>query len=298
MGWYVGIDVGGTWVRLLAASSGGERAEATPVRLPANYDDLIGTIAAMLPMQARGQVLGATCGLPGSCDEDRPLFVPALPWSEGKPLSADLSAALGAPVTLGTDGHLTLLAEVHEGAAIGARTVVLVAVGTGIGGALMVDGKLWRGHHASAGSWGWLPAEGFAASASHGAFEQAASGDALSQLAGTVTAGWSGPELVHAARCGDAAALEAASLYASRLAGGIAALASVIDPDVILVGGGISAAMDVLGPLVANHVQGLASPDGGRVPVRPAALGPAGGVVGALIDAQNHPFELGPRPIA
>jgi len=56
------------------------------------------------------------------------------------------------------DGQLTLLGEVLEGAASGYRSCVLVAVGTGIGGALMIEGRIWRGHHGGAGAWGWLPA--------------------------------------------------------------------------------------------------------------------------------------------
>lgn len=291
-GWCVGIDVGGTWVRLLAAGADGERSEATPTRTPSTYGELVGTMAAMLPARAEGQVLSVTCGLPGSCEGGCPTFVPALPWAEGQPLAADLAKVLGAPARLGTDGHLTLLAEVREGAAAGARSAVLVAVGTGIGGAIMVDGEIWRGHHATAGSWGWLPAPGFAGTSGHGAFERAASGDALGELASTLTPGRSGLELVDAARSGDVAAVRALSDYALRLAGGVAAIASVIDPEVVVIGGGLSAAMDVLGPLVSGFVETLASPAGRQVPVRAATLGPAAGAVGALMDAQQSAASL------
>jgi glucokinase/fructokinase len=285
--WFLGVDVGGTWVRLIAARPGGERLQAAPAPTPDSYGDLLATIAEMVPPEARGRVAGATCGVPGSCDLERPVFVPALPWVEGEPLAAGLSAILQAPVRLGTDGHLTLLAEVGEGVAAGVRSAALVAVGTGIGGALMVDGKIWRGHSGSAGSWGWLPADGLAPSGGHGPLERAASGSALSEMARAVVPNWRGPELVEAARSGDAAALAALGEYARRLARGVAAIASAIDPEVVVIGGGLSAAMDVLGPLLAPHVEALASPDGGRVPVRPAALGPAGGAVGALLDAQQ-----------
>lgn len=287
MVWYVGIDIGGTWVRLVATGPGGERLHTVPVPTPTSYGSLIATIAEMLPPQARGQVARATCGLPGSCDLERPLFVPALPWVEGKPLAEGLSAALQAPVRLGTDGHLTLLAEVGEGAAIGTRSAALVAVGTGIGGAFMVEGKIWRGHSGSAGSWGWLPADGLAPAAGHGPFERAASGSALSEMARGVQPSWRGPLLVEAARSGDAAAVAALSEYAQRLGAGVAAIASVINPEVVVIGGGLSAAMDVLGPLLGRQVEALASPDGRRVPLRPAALGPFGGAVGAALDAQD-----------
>jgi glucokinase/fructokinase len=260
--------------------------EVTAVPTPTSYADLVATIVAMVPGEATGRIAAVGCGIPGSTDGERPLFVPALPWLEGELLRSHLSSVLQATVRLGTDGHLTLLAEAREGSAAGAASAVLVAVGTGIGGAVMVGGRIWRGYHASAGSWGWLPATGAGVVPGHGPFEQMASGTALSELANSLVPGWSGPDLVHAARQGGPTAISALTDYAARLAAGIAGIASVIDPEVVLVGGGLSAAMDVLGPLLDEQIRALASPDGGKVAVRAAALGPQAGVVGALLAAQ------------
>ncbi|MEU7894505.1 ROK family protein [Nonomuraea sp. NPDC049152] len=292
---HVGFDLGGTLLRGLAESDGVREAVATH-EVPRSYDALLDLIAELA---GRADAVGI--GLPGTSAGGTPVFVPALPWLEGRPLAADLEARLGAPVRLGLDGHLTLLAESVEGAAKGRRSAVLVAVGTGIGGALLVDGRIWRGAHGSAGSWGWLPdgtdpaADGTARGGSsgpgggsahggssgpggrsaHGGFERAASGSAL---------GGRGPELVAAARAGRVPAeLDA---YAVRLARGIAALASTLDPEVVLVGGGMADAMDVLGPMLAVHIERLASPDGRRVPVIAAGLGSSAGVVGALLAAR------------
>jgi predicted NBD/HSP70 family sugar kinase len=293
--WYIGIDIGGTWLRLVAAGPEG-RAHAGPVLAPATYSALLESVEPMVPAEAKGKIVRASCGVPGSCSDGRPSFVPALSFMEGKPLAADLSSALGAPVNVGTDGHFTLFAEVREGAARGARSSALVAVGTGVGGAIMVEGRIWRGHRASAGSWGWLPAcpprnerspEDAEGGAVHGRFETVASGSALSELAQATKPGWSGPQLVQAARAGDALALRTLGAYARKLASGVAAIASTFDPELVLIGGGLSAAMDVLGPLLRHHVEALASPAGRRVPVRAAALGPAGGAIGALLDAKE-----------
>ncbi|MDF5756232.1 ROK family protein [Spongiactinospora sp. TRM90649] len=265
----VGVDIGGTSVRVLR-ESGGVRGEVRAVPVPGSYDELLGLLTELAgPGPA---VIGV--GLPGTSDGGRPMFVPALPWLQGRPFAEDLRSRTGAPVRLGLDGHLTLLAEAAEGAAEGARSAVLVAVGTGIGGALMIDGRVWRGAHGSAGSWGWLPSGDEGVERGHGPYELAASGTAL---------GPRGPELVSAARDGDQAALTELRPYAARLGRGIAALASVLDPEVILVGGGLSGAMDVLAPLL--DIDRFASPDGRRVPVRAAALGPYAGVVGALLAA-------------
>ncbi|MER7504129.1 ROK family protein [Nonomuraea pusilla] len=271
---HVGVDVGGTSVRVLREQDG-TRGPVARRDVPGSYEELVELVADLAGPGA--DAVGV--GLPGTSADGVPRFVPALPWTQGRPLARDLAEAVGAPVRLGLDGHLTLLAESVEGAAKGRRSAVLVAVGTGIGGALLVDGRVWRGAHGSAGSWGWLPATGAsgaaAEAAAHGPYERAASGSALAGR---------GPALVAAARAGRAdPELEA---YAARLAEGIAALASALDPEIVLVGGGMADAMDVLGPLIARHIAVSASPDGRRVPVVPAGLGSEAGVVGALLAAR------------
>ncbi|GAA0385863.1 fructokinase [Microbispora corallina] len=271
---FVGIDVGGTSVRVLAETPDG-RGELVTAPVAGSYDAFLDQVAGLCAGVARPAGVGV--GLPGTSGESGPLFVPALPWLEGRPLREDLETRLGAPVRLGLDGHLTLLAEAAEGAAKGAGSAVLLAVGTGIGGALLIDGRIWRGVHGSAGSWGWLPADA-PDDRIHGPFEQAASGSALRD----------GPALVAAAREGDERARDALDAYAARLARGVAAVASTIDPEIILIGGGLADAMDVLSPPLQRHVARFASPDGGRVPVRPAALGSRAGVVGALLIARTE----------
>ena len=144
----------------------------------------------------------------------------------------------------------------------------------------------WSGHHGSAGSWGWLSAPG-AGNLVHGPFERAASGSALSMAAAARVPGTAGPDLIEAARRGEPGALQAISAYAEQLGRGIAAITSVIDPEVVLVGGGLSEAMDVLGPAIEDCCRRFASPDGRLVPVRPAALGRYAGVVGALWAARR-----------
>jgi predicted NBD/HSP70 family sugar kinase len=279
---HVGIDVGGSSVRVLAESDG-RRSDVASAPVPGSYEDFLELVPALVAEVVDGAVSSVGCGLPGTSDGVHARFVPALPWVEGRAVRDDLAAVLGAPCLLALDGHLTLLAEATEGAARGCSAAILVAVGTGIGGAMMLGGRIWRGFRGSAGSWGWLPAEGAAVDPQHGQFELVASGSALSaELSPRST-----HEIVSAARRGDAVALAEIERYALRLGRGIAALASVTDPEVVLVGGGLSSAMDVLGPLLEQSVREHASPDGRQVPVRAAELGPHAGVVGALLLAQR-----------
>lgn len=277
-GSYVGVDVGGSSVRLLAQRGDGARTPVAAVPVPGSYREFLDLVQRLAGANADGPVAAMGCALPGTVEGDRAGFVPALPWIEGQPVGADLAEALGCPVRLGVDGHLTLLAEAREGAARDHRSAVLVAVGTGIGGAVMTGGRIWRGAHGSAGSWGWLPAAGTRDDHRHGPYERAAAGRALDDLAAPMSA----PDLVSAARSGDPAAGAAMRTYADRLSRGLAALASIFDPDVVIVGGGLSSAMDVLEPTLRRGMAEYASPDGRRVPLRPAALGPAAGVIGAL----------------
>lgn len=286
--WHLGIDVGGSSVRAIAQAQDGTRSEVVTEPVPASYDAFVDLVERLAATVAPGDLIAVGCGLPGTAAGDSAAFVPALPWIEGRPVGTDLAARLGAPVSLALDGHLTLLAETREGAARGLGSAVLVAVGTGIGGALMLGGRIWRGRDGSAGSWGWLPAAGSVVDLEHGGFEQVASGSALSAMASSSDPPTTAHALVAAARGGDAAACLLVREYAERLGRGLAALASLLDPEVVLVGGGLSAAMDVLQPHVDRALREHASPDGRTVPVRATALGPHAGVVGALHVARDE----------
>lgn len=311
--WHAGIDIGGSRVRLVTdywgagpdgVGAGGRRVQYADI--PGSYEELLKVTGELMVRAVTGDVAktgnepvppapaespsAVACGLPGTSDGSRTKFMPALPWLDDKPLAADLADMLGAPVTLANDGHLTLLAEARDGAAVGRDSAVLVAVGTGIGGAMMLGGKVWRGHHGSGGAWGWLPHTGAADDPAGrlGQFEQAASGRALDRAAAALSGDLDGGsvarqgrDLVLAARAGDPSAVAAVRSYAAELGRGVAAIASVIDPEIVLIGGGLSAVMDLLQPVIERTMAGAASPDGRTIPVRAAALGPAGGVIGA-----------------
>jgi predicted NBD/HSP70 family sugar kinase len=193
----------------------------------------------------------------------------------------------GAEVMLGVDGHFTLLAEALEGAAKGHGSSALVAVGTGIGGAIMIDGRIWRGHNGTAGSWGWIPLSDARAHDGHGAFELMASGTALSLRAAALVPPMNAFELIEAARAGIECALREVNEFAFVLGEGLAAVASVFDPEIVIIGGGLSAAVDVLGEGIRKSMLRWSSPNTKDVPVVPATLGPTAGVVGALLAAQS-----------
>jgi predicted NBD/HSP70 family sugar kinase len=285
---FVGVDVGGRGVRLVTEASPGGRSGVVDAATPGNYQELVDLIGKLAAKAGQGiRPTSTVVGLPGTTSDDRPTWVPALPYLDRRPLAQDLREVLSGPVRLGNDAQLALYGEATEGAARGVRNVVLVTVGTGIGGAVLVEGRILRGAHGSAGSFGWLPAAGAHPTADHGAFELVASGGALDREARTVLGLPGARALVEAARRGDRAALEVAERYGERLGVGVAAVASLFDPELVLVCGGLSAALDLLGPVILQAVRANASPHGRSVTVKAGALGPRAGVIGALRAARR-----------
>lgn len=289
-----GIDVGGTNIRVAVGDPGEpgllhcRRAE-----VPADYPTLLDWLTELLGGACRDaaipprelQAIGV--GLPGTVADDVATFVPALRFLEAAPISADLRARLGldAPVYLSNDARCALLAEWRLGAAVGHQHVALVVVGTGIGGAVLTHGRIYPGGGGAAGAFGWLPADSHPHDR-HGAWEQAASGRALTDAAGRL--GLTPAELMTQAGDGNPASRGAVDSYAYQLGRGLAAIASVWDPELLVVGGVVSPYFAMLSAGIERAFDDWASPAGRRVLRVAARLGTDAGVLGALCLADEH----------
>lgn len=287
----LGVDVGGTSVRAVARCPDGSRTPVLTRPVPAGYDDFLALLEELANMLAgtAGATETAVIGLPGAVSDPAVRWIPALSWLDGRALAADAGRRLAAVrVRVANDAQLALLGEVREGAARRAANAVLVSVGTGVGGAILLDGRIVAGAHGTAGSFGWLPSAGVTPTADHGALELAASGRALDRLAtGTATPAngadrATGPDLIAAASRGDPAARAALDSWATALGTGIAGIASILDPEVVVLSGGLAAAFENYAEPLRAAVRAAGSPDGRLVPVVPAALGTHAGVIGAL----------------
>jgi glucokinase len=277
----VGVDVGGTRLRLAVEErTTGERSASVEIAVPRSVDAMVDAIEALSrEAVGGGRVESVAVGLPGQVLESRCVWVPNLRFLDGEPLGDVVTQRLGAPCRLINDAQATLLAEASEGAAKGQTNVVLVAVGTGIGGAVQTDGRLVRGANGCAGAFGWLPFSGSTRDADHGQWEQAGSGRSLEQRA----ARWgSSGALFDAARAHDRASAGVVAESGAVLGQGIAALASVLDPDLVVFAGGLVSAWDLLREPLVTAVAAHGSPAGSHIPVVPAALGGSAGVIGAL----------------
>jgi fructokinase len=238
----IGIDIGGTKIEALALDAGG--GEVFRKRVPTPRGDYAATIAAVesLVRQVGEGTVGI--GIPGAESHATGLIKNAnSTWLIGQPLRKDLEAALGRPVRLENDANCFALSEATDGAAKGASVVFGVILGTGVGGGIVVQGKVIRGANAIAGEWG------------HNPLPQPGDQDlplpaCYCGRAGCIETYLSGPALSndHERRTGQrlkteeivARRAESLSVYEERLARSLAGVINVLDPDVIVLGGGMS----------------------------------------------------------
>lgn len=226
---------------------------------------------------------------------------------------ADLmSDRLGLPVTVDNDANVAMLAELHAGAAQGAAHAVMLTLGTGIGGAIVVDGRLVRGARGSAGELGHIvvdldgpPCPGNCPS--RGCLEAVASGTALavagdhavvndreSALAKAEAAGRTitGALVTELAHDGDPAAVSAVEAVGRKLGIGLASIANALDPEVIVIGGGVIACGELLlGPAREELAKRALPPIAETVRVEPARFGAESGMLGAALLARSGPLD-------
>lgn len=242
-GLIAGVDLGGTKIRIGVAERTGrvlrEAVIPTPRRGPAA--DLGVIVAAIRELAAGRRISAVGLGVPGVCDgRGRVIWAPNLPGWRHVPAGNTLRRAFGCRVALENDADMAALGESWKGAARGCRDALVLTIGTGIGGALIVNGEVARGAHGVAGAAGWMRIGGRR-------LEDAASGPALAR--GGVARG--------AAALGEA----------------VASLVSVLDPEVVVLGGGVMdgrravilrsvrrAVRRFAQPLAARRVRIVASP--------------------------------------
>jgi glucokinase len=303
---YLGIDVGGTNSKLAVVEAAtddtpGLLATATIPTGSGDPGEVLGRLAAAGArlVAGHGPVAAAGVGVPGLFDEasGRATFLPNLPpaWN-GHEVAGPLAGRLGVPVALINDARSFTLAESRMGAAAGCSTVICLTLGTGVGGGVVVDGRLRFGPHGRAGELGHQvidPAGPPCGCGNRGCVEAFAAGAAISRLGGR-----SSPRAVFAAAAaGDERAQAAVEAVAARLGAGIANLVTVLWPERVVVGGGVAAAGEqLLGPL--RRAVAAASPlvDPDAYEIVPAALGPAAGAIGAALWARERVLTGGYGP--
>ncbi|MFH1105501.1 MAG: ROK family protein [Actinomycetota bacterium] len=287
----VGLDLGGTALKAALVQVGDEvvikRTHVLDTPRTGAPDELIDSLveAANL-VSAGGRVTGVGVGVPGQFDVATGTLraLPNVPGSwQGYPLRGRLAAALSLPVHVVNDSQAFTLAEASIGAATGRRTVLGVTLGTGIGGGVCLNGRIHRGANGAAGEIGHqvIVADGpVCGCGRRGCLEAIARPAVLASLAGKATAA----EAFDAVRAGEPRALEALATITGYLGIGLANVIAVIDPDVVVVGGGLAQAGDLLlEPLRAAIRRCVSVVPPASVAVVEGSLGTIAGAVGAAL---------------
>lgn len=308
----IGVDLGGTKLLIGVVSDDAEvlyRRFASPRGM--GQEEVLDLLERELrsAWRARPDVAAIGLGVPCTIDLARGVCVSAvnLPLRD-LPLREWAAERIGLAATVDNDANAAMLAEHRHGAARGAVNAVLLTVGTGIGGGLIVDGRLFRGSSGSGAELGHIvvdiegpPCQG--GCPNRGCIESVASGTALaregreaarrspSSALGRALAGGEeidGGLLTGLAREGDPESIAVLELIGRRLGVALSGLANGFDPDVIVLGGGVMAAGElVLGP-AREEVRERALRPQNRVPVRAAELGAEAGMIGAATMALDE----------
>ncbi|MEA1834162.1 ROK family protein [Methylobacterium durans] len=290
----LGIDLGGTKIAgIVLDRAGRTRAES---RMPAPRDDYAATVRAVSGLVHRLEAeAGGPCsvgiGMPGAVSTRTGLIKNAnSTWLNGRPFAADLVAALGRPVRVENDANCLAVSEAVDGAGAGAEIVWAIILGTGVGSGLAIRERVLSGRDRIAGEWGHnpLPAPrdderpGPACYCGrHGCIETFLSGPGLAaDHARRTGEALTGEGVVAALRAGDAGAQATFAAYLDRLGRSVAHVVNILDPDVIVIGGGLSRVPELLAGLPAATAPHVFS-DAFDTPIHPSLHGDASGVRGA-----------------
>ena len=305
----IGLDIGGTKILGVVTDASGTIVDEEREESPEGFADILDSSATMVgTLRGRNAVEAAAVGvgIAGLVDEEGVLrYGPNLPGVVDAPVRDALSARTGLPVVVDNDANVAGWGEVRFGAAAGSRDALLVTLGTGIGGAIVLDGGVVRGAHGFAAEIGHFTVERdgpMCSCGEPGHWEAIASGSALGRMARELVATGKGGAIVAeaqktggdatsvsgrhvgtAAAAGDADALERLGRYADNVALGLAGLCNILDPAIIVISGGLVSLGDLLlAPTRVAFRTHIEAPEHRpTVPIVPAALGERAGAIGA-----------------
>ena len=249
----VGVDLGGTKIEAIALGPDGAVLARQRIATPREYEasvDAIGALVDAVERDAGGRgTVGV--GIPGTVVPATGLVKNANSlWLNGRPLALDIERRLGRPVRVMNDANCFAISEAADGAGAGADVVFGVILGTGVGGGVVVHGRALVGPNLVAGEWGhnplpWMTPDEYPGAPCYcgraGCVETWVSGPAFERdFARAASRSLSSAEIIRLAAEGEAVAGAALERYRDRLARALAALVNVLDPDVIVLGGGMS----------------------------------------------------------
>lgn len=297
----IGIDMGGTNIRLALISSDGLAITSARYKTSAQEgkDAIISRLSsATAEMIAEGRkhgmVIGVGIGAPGLIENGVVRCSPNLPGWNDVPLQRLLEDALALPVVLENDANAVAYGENCLGAGRGLKSLICITLGTGVGGGLILDGRIWRGAFGMAGEVGHMviePEGNICSCGNRGCLETYASATGIVRMAREIVskgdASWETGNLTTeilegAARGGDKAAI---SLFASAgryLGIGIASLLHILNPEAVIIGGGVAGAWSLFYPSLSEEINRRCFREiAEKTKIMPASLGDNAGILGA-----------------
>lgn len=291
----IGIDIGGTNLRAARISGIGEILEFHAEPIARDPDRVIERIAALCRDLDDASVAGVGVGVPGRVDaRTRAVLSGGYLDLSGSALAQRLEALLGKPVVVDNDCNMALVGEMASGAAQGFDNAVMFTIGTGIGGAIAVDGKVLRGR-GTGGQLGHVTVklDGLPCACGRlGCVETTSSGTALGRLIAEagIPAGTRAEALLDREAAGDPAARAVLDAWALPMRAAIDSVVAAVDPELVLLGGGLG---------TAAHRALARAPTMSAwyvCPVVPAQLGDDAGVIGAAVSALVEHL-IAPEPV-
>lgn len=300
-----GVDVGGTTVKLALFTRSGELVKKweIPTDTSDNGEHILSDIADALKrcMEEHAltadRFLGIGMGIPGPVRRDGTVSAVNLGW-HNKPIAAILRELTGLGVRAENDANAAALGELWMGSGKGFRDLAMITLGTGVGGGIVLNGKVISGAHAAGGEIGHIPLEPDdprqCNCGGHGCFEQFASANGCVRVAEDCLRETSEPSplrdcgkldskiIWETALAGDKVASEIVERYCRYLGRGLATVANIVDPEVILLGGGLSKVGQPLITRVEPYYRSFAFPACKDTPIRIASLGNDAGIYGCM----------------
>jgi glucokinase len=300
----IGVDLGGTKMAVGVVDS--DQHVHYQGREPStglSEEKLIDELAEELTeaKQARPDVVTAGLGIPATIDHDRGVAISAVNLTiTDVPLRDLMQERIGLPVFVDNDANVAALAEHLYGAGRGARDMVMLTVGTGIGGGLILNGEIYRGSTGAAAELGHIvieedgpPCQGNCPN--HGCVEALASGTAIAKAGRAIAerdpdsalgkaladGPIAGKTVTELALAGDGPAREVVAEAGRHLGVALSSLANIFDPDLFVIGGGVSVVGDLLLDPAREQLRSRALPPQNETPVKLAQLGPDAGMIGA-----------------
>lgn len=290
----IGVDLGGTKIELVALGDSGSELFRKRIATPRDYQATLEAICALVDeAETQLEMTGTVgIGIPGVISPFSGLVKNAnSTWLNGHPLDRDLEQRLGRKVRVANDANCFAVSEAVDGAAAGKEVVFGVIIGTGCGAGIAINGRVHQGGNGIGGEWGhnplpWIRAEEFNSTecfcGKHDCIETFISGTGFvrdyNQAAGAQLS--SGAEVMALVEQGDAEAGAAFERYLDRLARSLAHVINLLDPDAIVLGGGMSNVQAIY-PALPDRLKRYVVGGECRTPVLPNNYGCSSGVRGA-----------------